>query len=198
MIADPAGRPQPPLILLVGPRGSGKTTVGRALADRLGWAFADADEYVEAAAGETIADIFAAEGEAGFRDREAAALAELCGRTDAVVATGGGAVLRPANRDLLRRSGFVVWLDVAPETAWQRLQADPTTAARRPNLTATGGVEEVRALVAAREPLYRETAHLVVEAGLSPDAAAAAILCAWTGSSSSQPSSGAASPSSSG
>ncbi|MBX9623516.1 MAG: shikimate kinase AroL [Gemmataceae bacterium] len=186
------------LILLVGPRGSGKTTVGRALAARLGWAFADADEHIEAAVGKTIAAIFAAEGQGGFRDREAAALAELCGRTDTVVATGGGAVLRPANRELLRRSGFVVWLNVTPEVAWERLQADPTTAARRPNLTATGGLDEVRTLIAAREPLYRQTAHLAVPAGLSPDAAAAAILCAWTGSSSSPPPSGAASPSSSG
>ena len=189
----------PSLVLLIGPRGSGKTTAGRALAGRLGWAFADADDHVEAAAGMTIAAIFAAEGEPAFRDREAAALAELCGRTGHVIATGGGAVLRPANRLLLRRSGFVVWLDVSPEAAWQRLQADPLTAARRPNLTASGGLDEVRALIAARESLYRETAHLRLPADdLSPDAAAAAILCAWTGSSSSPPPSGAASPSSSG
>lgn len=187
-----------PLILLVGPRGSGKTTVGRALAGRLGWAFADADEHVEAVAGKSVADIFAAEGEGGFRDREAAALADLCTRTEVVVATGGGAVLRPANRELLRRTGFVAWLDVTPEAAWGRMQADPTTAARRPNLTAAGGLDEVRTLIAAREPLYREAAHLVVPAGPSPDAAAAAILCAWTGSSSRLTSSGAGSPSSSG
>lgn len=188
-----------PLILLIGPRGSGKTTVGRALAARLGWAFADADEHVEAAAGRSIAAIFAVEGEGGFRDREAAALAELCGRTNHVVATGGGAVLRPANRELLCRAGFVVWLDVTPETAWRRLQADPTTAARRPNLTASGGLDEVRALIAAREPLYREAAHFRLPADdPSPDAAAAAILCAWTGSPPSRTSSGAASPSSSG
>lgn len=187
------------LIYLIGPRGSGKTTVGRALAARLGWAFADADDHIEAAAGATIAALFAAEGEAGFRDHESAALAELCGRADHVVATGGGAVLRPSNRDLLRASGFVVWLDVSPETAWARLQADPTTAARRPNLTAAGGLAEVRALITAREPLYRETAHLRLPADdPSPDAAAAAILRAWTGSPSFPPPSGAASPSSSG
>lgn len=191
--------PMRPLVLLIGPRGSGKTTVGRAVAGRLGWAFADADEHVEAAAGRTVADIFAAEGEAGFRDRESAALAELCRLTDAVIATGGGAALRPANRELLRDAGFVVWLTVTPETAWERLQADPLTAARRPNLTPAGGLAEVRALIAAREPLYRETAHLAVpNDAVSPDEAAAAILSGWTGCSNCRWSSGRPSPSSSG
>jgi shikimate kinase len=172
----------PERVILIGYRGSGKTTVGRLLADRLGWEFADADDHVEAAAGRSVAEIFASEGEAGFRQREAAALAELCRRPRLVLATGGGAVLRPANRELLRAAGFVVWLHASPEAAWKRLQGDPTTAARRPNLTALGGVEEVRALVAAREPLYRQTAHLAVDADApSPEAVAAAILSAWTG-----------------
>jgi shikimate kinase len=172
-----------PLILLVGPRGSGKSTVGPALAAKLGWAFADADELVEATAGRSITSLFAAEGEAGFRDRESAALGELCGRTNHVIATGGGAVLREANRDLLKRSGFVAWLTVPPEVAYARMTADPTTAARRPNLTAAGGVEEVRALIAAREPLYRAAADFTCDtAGRSPDEAAAAILTAWSNS----------------
>lgn len=178
-------------IILIGPRGSGKTTVGRILAGRLGWAFADNDDRVEEVAGKSIAEIFATEGEPSFRDREAAALAELCARPDCVVATGGGAVLRAANRRLLRDSGFVAWLTVAPETAWDRLVTDPTTAARRPNLTAAGGLEEVRALIAAREPLYRETADFAVDSGtLSPDDVADAILTAWNGGSTSRSSSG--------
>jgi shikimate kinase len=182
-------------ILLVGPRGSGKSTVGPALARALGWAFADADELVEATAGMSIADLFKAEGEAGFRDRESAALAELCGRPDHVVATGGGVVLRPANRDLLARSGFVAWLTVPPDVAFERMQADPTTAGRRPNLTALGGVAEVRELIAAREPLYRAVADFTCDtAGRSPADAAAAILTAWTNFRSS---SGPAPPSSS-
>jgi shikimate kinase len=171
----------PPLILLVGPRGSGKSTVGPALAAKLGWAFADADELVEATAGKSIATIFADEGEPAFRDREAAALAELCGRTDHVVATGGGAVLREANRDLLTRSGFVVWLTVTPEVAFDRLRGDPTTAARRPNLTPAGGLPEQRALIAAREPLYPAVADFTCDTAVrSPDEAAAAIFAAWT------------------
>lgn len=188
-----------PLLFLIGTRGTGKSTVGRALAARLGWAFADADERIEAAAGKSIADIFAAEGEAGFRDREAAVLAELAALKQHVVATGGGAVLRPANRDLLRNSGFVAWLTASPEAAFARLQADPTTAARRPNLTPAGGLEEVRSILTAREPHYRACAHFTIDTGvLSPEAAADAILTAWNGGSTSRPSCGPASPSCSG
>src|SRR5215210_4684342 len=94
------------LILLVGPRGSGKSTVGPELARRLGWGFADADDLVETTAGKSIAGIFAAEGEAGFREREAAALESLCTQARLVVATGGGAVLRESNRDVMTRSGL--------------------------------------------------------------------------------------------
>src|SRR4051794_20040028 len=109
--------PQSPIVL-VGYRGTGKTTVGRLLAASLGWEFADADDLIESAAGKSIAEIFAAEGDPGFRDREAAALRELCRRDRLVVATGGGAILRPANRELLRGAGFVAWLTAEPETVW--------------------------------------------------------------------------------
>lgn len=174
------------LILLVGPRGSGKSTVGPALARLLGWGFADADELVESSAGKSIADIFKAEGEPGFRDRESAALAEVCAKPNHVVATGGGVVLREANRELLKRSGFVAWLTVTPDVAFSRMTADPTTAGRRPNLTAAGGLAELRELIAAREPLYRAVADFTCDtAGRSPDEAAAAILTAWTNSRSS-------------
>jgi shikimate kinase len=168
-------------IVLVGARCTGKTTVGRLLAARLGWPFADADDHVEAAAGRSVADIFAAEGEHGFRAREAAAVAELAARAGWVIATGGGAVLGAANRRRLAERGFVVWLTAAPQALWDRLRADPATAARRPNLTAAGGEDEVKAVAAAREPLYREIAHFVTPTdSLSPDAVAAAILSAWT------------------
>ncbi len=172
--------PPPPRIFLIGYRGGGKSTVGPLLAAALGWEFVDADERIEAAAGKTIADIFAAEGEPGFRDREAAVLVELCRGERRVVATGGGVVLRPANRELLKASGYVAWLTAPPETVWQRMQADPTTAARRPNLT-TGGFAEVANLMAARASLYRETAAgEFPTGGRSPHAVAADILAAWT------------------
>lgn len=186
-------------IFLVGYRGTGKTTVGRLLANQLGWEFADADDHIEAAAGKSIADIFASEGEPGFRDREAAVLRELCGRDRLVLATGGGVILRPANRELLRAAGFVAWLTANPDTVWARLRGDPATAARRPNLTPAGGLEEVRALIAARGPLYAEVAHFVADADTpSPEAVASAILTAWNGGRTSRSASGASPSSSSG
>src|SRR5436305_15234067 len=97
--------PGHPVIFLIGPRGSGKTTVARLLAERLGWDWVDVDAALEAAAGRSVRDIFAAEGEAGFRAREAAGLAELCRRRRHVIATGGGVVLDPENRQRLREAG---------------------------------------------------------------------------------------------
>src|SRR6516162_5971118 len=102
------------LLFLIGPRGSGKTTVARLLAQRIGWAWCDADELLEERAGKTIRQIFADEGEAAFRERESALLQEIALRQDHVIATGGGIVLSPANRELLRR-GAVVWLTAAPQ-----------------------------------------------------------------------------------
>ena len=175
-------QPSPGPLILIGYRATGKTTVGRLLASRLRWAFADIDEHIESTFGGSIAQIFAAEGEAGFRNRESSALGALCTQNQCVIATGGGAILRPENRALLRSAGFVVWLTANPETIWSRLQGDPTTLARRPNLTAAGGLEEVRVLLRAREPLYRETADFIANADVpSPVDVANAILNAWTG-----------------
>ena len=127
----PFTTPARPVVFLVGYRGAGKTAVGRALAARLGWAFHDADAELESQVGATVADLFAAEGEAGFRDREAAVLADLVTRPRVVIATGGGVVLRSANRDVLR-TGFVVWLTASAETLWGRIRSDPLSTARRP------------------------------------------------------------------
>jgi shikimate kinase len=182
MISDASQKrpPTAPRIFLVGYRGTGKTTVARLVADRLGWAYHDADVRIEEAAGRSIADIFAAEGEPGFRDRESAVLAELCRPERVVVATGGGVVLRPANREYLTTAGFVAWLTASPETIWKRMVEDPTTSGRRPNLTAAGGLPEVVNLLAVREPLYRSVADVAVPTDdRSPDAVAADILTAW-------------------
>src|SRR5579884_2267344 len=149
-------------IYLVGPRGSGKTTAGRLLAARLGWAFLDADDVIEARAGRSVADIFATEGESGFRDREAAVLADLARLDRHVISPGGGAVLRPENRQLLRATGFCVRLTGETATLSARLAADPATAARRPALTGRSAADEMAQVVREREPLYREVAHCSV------------------------------------
>ncbi len=168
-------------VFLIGPRGSGKTTVARLLAARLGRDWVDADDVLEARFGKSIRDVFAEEGEAGFRDREAAVLADLCGRRRCVVSTGGGVVVREANRALLRASGFVVWLTADAETLWRRLQDDERTADRRPALT-MGGRAEVEEVLRVREPWYRECAHLTVRTeGRLADAVADEILRAADG-----------------
>jgi shikimate kinase len=167
-------------IFLIGSRGSGKTTVGRQLAARLGWAFVDADAELEIRAGRSIADIFATEGEPGFRARESEVLGDLAARERHVVACGGGVVLRDEHRRLLRTTGHCVWLTGDPATLADRLAADPTTAARRPALTALAGRAEVERLLREREPLYREVAHWTVATdGQSPDDVVSSILSAW-------------------
>ncbi len=166
-------------VTLIGYRGTGKTTVARLLAARLGWSWVDADAYLEAKHGQTIREIFAAEGEVGFREKEAAVLAELAGRERQVLAAGGGVVIRLENRARLRRSGFVVWLTADAATIHARLQADPTTSDRRPPLTAACGLAEIEQLLADRAPLYRECADLTVDTtGRSPDDIVEIILAA--------------------
>jgi shikimate kinase len=146
----------PSIIYLIGYRGTGKSTVARLLAERLGWQWCDADAELERAFGKTIRQIFAEEGEAGFRDKEARVLKELSERTKCVIATGGGVVLRPENREILKR-GHVIWLRAEPEVIWSRLQEDATTVERRPNL-AQGGLQEIKDLLAERQPLYEALA----------------------------------------
>ena len=167
-----------PLLFLIGYRGSGKTTAGRALAARLGWAFVDADAVIEERSGKSIREIFAEEGEPAFRDKESAILAELCEQANTVIATGGGVVIREENRKLLRKHGFVAWLSADAVTVWKRIQADAATAERRPALAA-GGLAEVEQLLAIREPLYRSCADVEIPvAAVSPEQAANAILAA--------------------
>ena len=141
-------------IVLIGYRGSGKTTVGRALAGRLGSGFVDTDEWVVRRAGRSIRDIFADQGEGAFRDLESAVVREAAVLHGHVVALGGGALGREENRMALREKGHkVVYLRCEPEELLRRIRSDPATAANRPNLThLAGGIEEIRALLAVREP----------------------------------------------
>lgn len=166
-----------PRITLIGYRGTGKSTVAGLLARRLGCGWQDADAVLEARLGCSIATLIQVQGEPAFRDHEAALLAELLAGCDGVLATGGGVVLRPGNRALLRRAGRpVVWLQAGPEVVRGRLAADPMTASRRPGLTGDDPLAEVEAAVRDREPLYRETADIIIDASAAADVVAEKIL----------------------
>ena len=123
------------ILSLVGYRATGKTTLARLLAERLGWDWIDADVEIERRAGKPIAQIFAEDGEPAFRDLEAGVIADLCRRDRLVLAAGGGAPLRPESRRAMHEAGKVVWLTARPETILDRMANDATTSARRPNLT---------------------------------------------------------------
>jgi shikimate kinase len=166
----------PHLVHLIGYRGTGKSTVARHLARRLGWDWLDADAELERRAGRTIRQIFAADGEPAFRDLETALLRELCGHRQHVLALGGGVVLREENRQLLRAPGhFVVWLRADARTIWRRLQADPESAERRPDLS-VGGLAEIEELLERRQPWYVACADQVLEtAGRTPNEVAEEI-----------------------
>jgi shikimate kinase len=163
-------------IVLIGFRGSGKSTVGRILAGRLHKTFLDTDEIVTRSAGMNIKEIFESGGEPLFRGFEAAAVKEAVGVSDAVISTGGGVVLSDENVQHLRGCGVVIWLDAPAEVLWQRISADTATGASRPNLTAFGGLKEVVELLAHRRELYARAAHLVVHADDLPEQIAEKIL----------------------
>jgi len=163
-------------VILIGYRGTGKTTVARLLAERLGWNWLDADAVLEARYGKTIRQIFADEGETRFRNMEATVLEELCRCREHVIATGGGVVLRTENRARLRSAGLVVWLTGDPATLWQRISEDAATRERRPDLS-IGGQREVELLLQIREPFYQEVAELSISTvGRSPAEVVEAIL----------------------
>jgi shikimate kinase len=182
MIRDPSPPSTPEKgLALVGCRGTGKSTVGRILALRLNRPFKDADVEVEARAGRSISAIFAEDGEAVFRDWEERVLADLTvAFPEAVVATGGGVVLRQSNRHRIRDFGFVVWLTAHPAELVRRLELDRCGLAVRPALTAAGTVAEIADVLKVRTPLYQELADVVIETGgKTPDEVAAAILGCW-------------------
>ena len=151
-------------IYLMGYRGSGKSSVGRLLAQRLGLPVVDTDTLIESAAGQSIREIFSSEGEAGFRQREAAVVARVAAVTaPTVIALGGGAILRPDNQQIIGNSGRVVWLQGSPTSLLARITADQTTVERRPRLSPHSDYDEIVEILAAREPIYRQLANLTVD-----------------------------------
>ena len=161
-------------LVLVGPMGAGKSTVGRYLAQLLRLKFIDADIELETRCGADIPWIFEIEGEAGFRIRETELLNELCDRKNIVLATGGGAVLSEKNRDVLKSCGKVVYLYATPQQILKRTCQDK----KRPLLQVENRKEAIERLVVERDPLYREIADLIVESedGLSPQSLAEKVV----------------------
>ena len=159
-------------LYLVGMMGSGKTSTGRPLAERLGYGFVDADAVIEQAAGCSIPEIFERDGEAGFRSLESQVLSAISQRHSLVVATGGGVVTQPENWGLLH-SGIVIWLDVVPDQLLHRLNADSTV---RPLLQTTDPEAALNELLNERRPLYGEADLTVVINDETPEAVADGIL----------------------
>ena len=150
-------------ITLIGYRGVGKSTIAPLLASRLGWNWADVDALIEQQAGRSIAEIFAAEGEPGFRAREAGVLSELLSQDRLIIAAGGGAILDPHSRQAIRHAGPAIWLTASLDSIFARVHGDVTTAGRRPSLTGTDPRTEIETLLAIRTPLYAETATQTVD-----------------------------------
>jgi len=148
-------------IILVGPMGSGKTTIGRQLAKQLNLEFFDCDHEIEIKTGANIPLIFELEGEQGFRKREAAMLDELSKKKSIVLATGGGAILALENRKMLRQRGIVIYLSATAEQLWERTRLDKN----RPLLQTENPREKIKSLLEQRGPLYKEIADVVIDTG---------------------------------
>lgn len=160
-------------IFLIGMMGVGKSTIGRLLARETGLEFIDSDRELEARSGVTIATMFEVEGEESFRRREAMLLDELTQRRGVVLATGGGAVLQPENRERLHSRGLVIYLESTVDEILRRTQADKA----RPLLQAADRRARIEELLQYRRPLYEATAHLTFHSGMfNPKKLAARIL----------------------
>lgn len=148
-------------LILVGLMGSGKTTMGRALAKHMGKAFVDSDEEIQQRTGVTIPHIFDIEGETGFRQRETAAIRDLVERDDMVLATGGGAVLAEQSRELMQQNGIVIYLKASVHDLWQRTRHDRN----RPLLQTADPHAKLTELFQQRDPLYLQVADIVMQSG---------------------------------
>jgi shikimate kinase len=173
-------------IYLTGFRGTGKTSVGTLLAKSLGRTVIDLDGVVTANAGKSIRDIFQDGGEVAFRDLESSALESVSQTGNAVVSLGGGAILRDANRALIRSTGICFWLECDAETIARRLQQDKVSMEQRPALTTLDELQEIRELLQARHALYQEASdYRVATAGMTIEQVAEQIIELLSGNASS-------------
>ncbi len=146
-------------IILVGPMGSGKSTIGNIMAKKLNREFKDSDHYIEEKTGVDIARIFDIEGEQGFRDRETSALSDLLAQNNRVIATGGGSVMRKENQAMLRSQGYIIFLDTSVNQQMYRLRRDK----KRPLLQTENPSERLGDLLELRRPIYLSLADLAVK-----------------------------------
>ncbi|HEF8783695.1 shikimate kinase AroL [Providencia alcalifaciens] len=156
------------MFYIIGPRGSGKTTIGKKLAEKTGYQFIDTDKLILERAGMSIADIVQQQGWNYFRQLESQILASIESQ-DAIVSTGGGIILAPENQQVMRENGTVIYLRSTPETLVKRLAAEPQ-ADQRPSLTGKSLLEEIEEVMTQRDPIYLSTAHHVIDANQSIDA----------------------------
>jgi shikimate kinase len=169
-----------PRPILIGYRATGKSTLAADLARKIGCRQIDADDAFEAACGCSIASFIGDRGENAFRDAETALLRDLLGQPDTILATGGGVILRPENRLLLRQAGRpVVWLTAPVTEIRRRLAADPTTSDRRPALSGGDVLDEVEQALAQRERWYREVADTMFDTTAVERNVLVASVCRW-------------------
>ena len=162
-------------IILIGPMGVGKTTVGKHLAKILNLEFIDTDHEIETRSGVSIPTIFDIEGEEGFRSREYKVLTELCALNDRVIATGGGAILDSGNRKHMRSAGTVIYLRASIKTLIQRT----SKSRKRPLLNDTDPDERFRSIMEERGPLYEQEADLVIDTDKFHSRASAHEIARW-------------------
>ena len=157
-------------IYLIGYRATGKTSTGKALAEKIGISFIDADEELVRIEGRTVAEMVADRGWDYFRDRESDVLKMLSGSDDSVVATGGGVILRPENIKVMHETGIVIWLKAGIETIAARMSGDGMTAHQRPSLSGRGVIDEIRDVLEQRLPLYEKAAMMTIDTdGKNPE-----------------------------
>lgn len=151
------------LIVLIGYRCSGKTSVGKRIASILKWQFVDSDAVIEKETGRSIKEIVASGGWPAFRQEETKAIKQLAMTDKTVLATGGGVILDPENKELLRKHGIVIWLKTDGATIKNRMIQDGATDSQRPGLTDRGSTEEIESALLERTPHYRKAAHYVID-----------------------------------
>jgi shikimate kinase len=164
-------------IILIGYRGSGKSTVGSKLAARLKMRFVDTDDLIEERQGVPINDIVKSHGWVHFRKLEKSIIEEISKGNNLIIAPGGGAVLGADNVKSLRRNGLIIWLKADRQTLLKRMNQDPGTNARRPTLTGKGTLEELEEVISTREPFYERASEIQIDASkMDVDAVVESIL----------------------